>query len=292
MENFEPRNFEPRKERVKEKNLYIVHLDMPRIIILSSVVIGIVAASFLFGMNFFNKGESSAKNLVVNEREIAKNMDEGEDLFGDLKDDELDGVKSDDLTAEGTEELSGLNKNGESLDLDGTKDLKSSEKTLAKAEDKADVLTKDNIREIISPAAKNKNSVVKKNKQAKKTVVATKVGKKKSPKTKAVRGNGNKSNRVKKSRVAPASKRVVSRHSSRGGFAVQVASYDRLPKAKSEVSRLQSRNYDAYVDRSIVNGKTYYRVKIGPVQTKNMANSLLNGVRVDSRYSGSYITRD
>ncbi len=291
MENFEQR-FEPRNEGVKEKNLYIVHLDMPRIIILSSVIVGIVAASFLFGMNFFNKGNSPDRNLTVNEREIADN---DEDLFGNLKDEEeLASHKSDDLSMDEEGEILGLEKKRESSDIsENSQDAMDSAKTSAKAEDKTDVLTKENIKEIISPAQKSKDVVVKKEKKHKKSVkVAKTVKSHRTSKAIAVKGNAKKVNRKSRSRVVQASKVAVSRHTSGGGFAVQVASYDRLPRARSEVNRLKSRNFDAYVDRTIVRGKTFYRVKIGPVQSKNMATSLLNGVKADSRYSGSYITRD
>ncbi len=288
-------NFEPKPNRVKEKNLYIVHLDTPRIIILSSVVVGIIAASFLFGMSFFKDKNTQTKNLAINDIGINDKKENlfGKDMEGDVK------ISGDDLKIDENSELIGKENEKTDGTVKSTDVLKGSELagsgTGTKGDEKVDVFTKENIKEIIPPASKSRNSVVKsEKKQASKPVAVKKADKK--IKTAAVKVQPSKKEQAKKStsqsKVVQVSKTTKVHTSGGSGFAVQVASYDRLDKAEREKGILKSRNFDAYVDRTIVNGKNFYRVKIGPVQSRDMAASLLNGVQRDSRYSNSYITRD
>jgi|GEM_PF-218763 len=294
MEHFEPKP-NPSQQKVKEKNLYIVHLDTPRIIILSSVVIGIIAASFLFGMSFFKDKGDPTKNLAINDTNISS---KDEDLFGKVTDEESK-IKSEDLKIDEDSEL--LSKDDKSEETIKSEDiLKGTEiagvGTKVK-EEKVDVLTKENIKAIIPPS-KTKKQVAKSSvKKERKSVAKAPVRKSAKVKSAAVRNNKKNESRYasgeKESKVVQVSKNVRSYTTPRsGGFSVQVASYDRQFKAERERSLLKSRNYDAYVDRTIVNGKNYYRVKIGPVGSRDKAASLLNGVQRDSRYANSYITRD
>jgi hypothetical protein len=51
-------------QRIKEKSVYLLHLDAARIILISSAIIGIIIVSFLLGMNFV-KGGDVAKTLMT-----------------------------------------------------------------------------------------------------------------------------------------------------------------------------------------------------------------------------------
>jgi cell division protein FtsN len=72
---------------------------------------------------------------------------------------------------------------------------------------------------------------------------------------------------------------------------VQVASYDTLAKAEKEKNNLKAKRFDAYIAKSEVNGKNYFRVRIGPVGSSRQAHELLEDVQRDSRYAGSYMVK-
>lgn len=282
-------NFDPKPNAVKEKNLYIVHLDTPRIIIISSVVIGIIAAAFLFGMSFMKDDRPASKELTVSGMN-----------FNDNKTADMLGADIPPLPGEGLEEgnvedkITSLDEKKENTPLKEESKLpQGNEIASGKDEirhDRSDVLTNENIREIIPPAG-TKNKPVKKAeniaKQEKKTVAESKKiavkDKKKIDEKRDVPGS--KSRIYEVSREVPAKKNFDS-------YAVQVASYDTLSRAEQEKSLLKSKRFDAYIDKSQVNGKNFFRVRIGPVSSSKKAYDLLAEVQSDSRYASSYMVKE
>ena len=286
-------NFEPRPKGVKEKNLYVVHLDTPRIIILSSIIVGIITASFLLGMSLMKDDKSSQKNFALNDFSVDEKS--GIDLFSK----EVPPLPGFNLSDEGKEDVnlpaSRLSDTSSETADDISIPGETGTVTTHAGEinrGKADVLTGDNIKEIIPPVSRDKKPAAKTVKQAR---VETK------PKEKPVRQTAKKDEKAK-----PAEKRIADSGNSRvqevsrdietrktaGGFAVQVASYDVLARAEQERNILKSKRFDAYVDRTVVNGKNFYRVRIGPVASKDKAFQLLEEVQSDSRYAGSYMVKE
>ena len=51
-------------QKVKEKSVYMLHLDAARIILISAAVIGIIIVSFLLGMNFIKGGDAGFRLFV------------------------------------------------------------------------------------------------------------------------------------------------------------------------------------------------------------------------------------
>jgi len=157
--------------------------------------------------------------------------------------------------------------------------------------DKADVLTNENIKEIIPPAglknktAKKTEKIAKHEKKAEQNN-SKKLAAKDKKKNEEVRDHSN-----GKSKIYEVS-RDISEKRSYDSYAVQVASYDTLSKAEHEKSLLKSRRFDAYIDKSQVNGKNYFRVRIGPVSSSKKAAELLNDVQSDSRYASSYMVKE
>ena len=286
-------NFEPRPKGVKEKNLYVVHLDTPRIIILSSIIVGIITASFLLGMTLMKDDKSSRNNLALNDF----NLDDksGIDLFS-KEVPPLPGFNTSDvgkeeanLSASQIPEISSGTTDELSIPGDtGTGSNQSADISRGKT----DVLTGDNIKEIIPPVSRDNKAPAKTVKQAR---IETK------PKEKPVKQTAKKNEASKpaekriadsgKSRVQEVSRDIETRKSP-GGFAVQVASYDVLARAEQERNILKSKRFDAYVDRTVVNGKNYFRVRIGPVSSKDKAFQLLEEIQSESRYAGSYMVKD
>ncbi|HPS57357.1 MAG TPA: SPOR domain-containing protein [Spirochaetota bacterium] len=272
-------NFDPRPQEVKEKSFYVLNLDTPRIIILTSVVIGIIAAAFLFGMSFM-KGDNSQS------RELASGgMQFDESTGNDLLNKEIPPVPEDmasdtAMTDKGTTD----DLKSDLVIPGGTETGKTETIASDTKNDKEDVLKNENIKEII-PAVNKKKSSSKNDRTA-----STKQKDKASSKKIA--------DNIKKKDASRGKSRIyeVSRDEDvkRGydSYSVQVASYDTLAKAENEKSSLRSKSYDAYIDRANVNGRNYFRVKIGPVASKSKAGELLDEIQSESRYSGSYIVKD
>lgn len=272
-------NFDPRPQEVKEKSFYTLNLDTPRIIILTSVIIGIIAAAFLFGMSFMKGDKSQSKEMTVSDMEFDESR--GSDMLnkdipplpGDLSADPS-------LADKGTSDLPGTDTNATA----GTGQGRNADIASAQKQDKEDVLRNENIKEIIPPA-EDKKSADKKTKTASKTV------KDKSGDKKVASDTRKKQETHGKSRIYEVSKDEESRKSY-DSYSVQVASYDTLSKAEKERSYLKSKSYDAYIDRATVNGRSYFRVRIGPVASKKKAAELLDEIQSESRYSGSYMVKE
>ncbi len=272
-------NFDPRPQEVKEKSFYVLNLDTPRIIILTSVVIGIIAAAFLFGMSFM-KGESSTS------RDIASgSMQFDESAGNDMLNRDVPPIPEDMATDAAITDKGVTDDLKSDVIIPGGTETGKTE-TIASdiKNDKEDVLKNENIREIIPPVAKKKNI-------QKKEKIASARQKEKSSSGKVAHNIKNKNDSRGKSRIYEVSR---DEDIKRGydSFSVQVASYDTLAKAENEKISLRSQSYDAYIDRANVNGRNYFRVRIGPVASKRKAGELLDEIQSDSRYSGSYIVKD
>lgn len=287
-------NFDPKPNAVKEKNLYIVHLDTPRIIILTSVVIGIIAAAFLFGMSFMKDDKPGSKELAVS------GMD-----FNDKKTSDVLGTDIPPVPGENIEE-------GNIEDKISAADI-SKDNSVAREEDKLpkgaeiasgkedikhnkdDILTNESIKEIIPPAVNKNKSSKKPDKIAKNEKKADKKAEQDNAKKVAVKDK--KKNDAghevsgRKNQIYEVSNNVNEKKSY-DSFSVQVASFDTLAKAENEKSMLKSKRYDAYIDKGQVNGKNYFRVRIGPVTSSKKACELLNDIQSDSRYASSYMVRE
>jgi len=264
-------NFDPRPNAVKEKNLYIVHLDTPRIIILSSVIIGIITASFLLGMTFMKDDRQDARNFAGSSMNFDENQ-AADILRSDIPPMSIDG----DEYAPIEDKIVSADDN--KSNLTGSDEIK---------HDKGDILTNANIKEIIPPAGEKDKSV----KQEKKIVKNT------GNDSKKIAAKDNKRDNVKNEKVNDKSKVYgVSRNAdgkkSHGSFAVQVASYDNISRAEQERSILKSKKFDAYIDNGLVNGKNYFRLRVGPVHSSKEAYNLLNELQGDSRYSESFIVTE
>jgi cell division septation protein DedD len=279
-------NFDPKPKGVKEKNLYILHLDTPRIIIISSVIIGIITAAFLFGMSFMKDKKSGSKEFAVS------GMNFNDDKTADMLKSEIPPVPGEGLDEGNIEDkVSGGDDAKNTALKEAEKFPKSNEIASAKdiiKQDKNDILTNESIKEIIPPVDKKKSS--------KKAEKIAKIDKKKdSSKTIAAKDKRKSADKHEvshnKSKIYEVS-RDINDKKSYGSFAVQVASYDTMSKAENEKSLLKSKRYDAYIDKSLVNGKNYFRVRIGPVASSKKAYELLEEIQKESRYAGSYMVRE
>lgn len=271
-------NFDPKPNAVKEKSFYILHLDTPRIIILASVLIGIITAAFLFGMGFVKSDKPVSKELTVSDMDLggAGNGDIfGKDIPPIPGDTAEEGSIPEDKIAAGDDaarDQAALPDESKAVTPPARDEIKHA---------KSDVLN-ENVKEIIPPAHKAKQI-----RTAKAEVKPHKETKKIAAKD-AVKKNDNAGG---KSRIYEVS-RDVDTKKSYDSFSVQVASFDTAAKAEKEKDMLKSKRFDAYVARSMVGGRNYFRVRIGPVSSSKKAQELLAEVQRDSRYASSYMVRE
>ncbi|PKL38402.1 MAG: hypothetical protein CVV44_10975 [Spirochaetae bacterium HGW-Spirochaetae-1] len=279
MEHFESNN-----ERVREKSMYLLHLDTPRIVILASVITGLIVISFLLGMNFIkdggNEGEKlSQSDMLFNDQRVPGLTDQN---IPNPPHSEMNPGPIDSAIAE-LEKTDGKDKKGDN--------------SLVATENRGngDILTTDNINEIIQPARDDKQ--VGRSDHA--VIDPPKEKAKKSDKHKAVVKKMNKTDRnkttaskKKKSTIVPVANDEIQSERGGHGYVIQVASYDKKSKAQGEVSSLKKLQYDAFMDGTKVNGRQYFRVRIGPLSSKDKALKLLNEVQGHDRYAESYMTKE
>ncbi len=260
MEDFNNmNNFNNDQQNMKEKNMYLLHLDGARILILSAILIGIIAITFLIGVNFTEKKESK------------------EDLFTAKSENIFDKKNSNDKKS-----IDELFKNSEAEQ--GEKNLALNEKNpdLKNEMIKTDSIKKDpimteDVKEII-PANKPiaKKNIVKSSNSSKKRIAKRKK-------------NNNKIKPVSAS--IPGRKKTirVENNISKKGYSIQVAAYDRKFKAIKEKNILKASNYESYTDKASVKGRNYFRVLIGPLASKRKALNLLKKIQGNPRYEESYV---
>lgn len=272
MENYDPR--EPK--RVKEKSVYLLHLDTPRIIIISSVLIAVVIIAFLFGMNY-NKPADRDKDLLSQKETVF------DAPLADRKDMELLDNKGQNPSGE-----EGITADKQSLDksplvkddLVKNDDLRRNDPPVTDRIEKGkkgDILPPDGAKDVISSAKDDGKTDAE--------APVKKTGKKSSSKKDA---------RKKNQKVVE----VAMKHKASGtedrkeGYSIQVASFDNKTKAQSEVNTLKKMEYDAYVDRAQLKGKDFFRVRIGPVSSKKKALQILNELQEKDKYEESYMVKE
>ena len=262
MEQFEQ---QPKNANVKEKSMYLLHLDGARILILSAITIGLLTVAFLVGMKI--TGDSSKDTLAasdsLSDQSLAVNSS-----------DPIDSSKPELPDLAGQPANNSLSAAPSASTVPALPDL-----PVAKAGENhktQDLMTADEDHVVIPPVkevAKSEKTAVKKN------------SKKKTDKREAVK---KRKDIVEVSSETPAKseKRV------RGAYVLQVASFDRIEVAKKEASNLKSMNYDAFVDKTSVKGKNFFRVRIGPVAAKDKAIKMMNELQGNDRYSECFIVKE
>ncbi len=274
-------NFDPKPQGLKEKSFYILHLDTPRIIILTSVLIGIITAAFLFGMGIVKSDKPVAKDLTLSD------MDLGGNKSGDIFGKDIPPVPGD--TSEENPNMEDKITQGDEGKTDASALPDSNRAVVPPANDetkiaKNDVFKNENIKEIIPPAENKKKAPEKKE-------TAKTENKKHKDTKKIAREDVKKDQSHGKSRIYEVS-RETEKPRGYGSYSVQVASYDTMGKAEKERDNLKSKRFDAYITKSIVGGKNYFRVRIGPVASSKQAQDLLEDVQKDSRYASSYMVKE
>lgn len=74
-------------------------------------------------------------------------------------------------------------------------------------------------------------------------------------------------------------------------WGVQVASMKSQDEAAEKVKSLEKLGFSSYIEEASVNGKSYYRVKLGPVATKAEAQALKEKASQYKELSGAYVSK-
>ena len=261
MEQFDQQQKNP---NVKEKSMYLLHLDGARILILSAITIGLLTVAFLVGMKI--TGENG-KDSLASQDILSEQMQPGSNQIP------ADAPKNDlpDLSAQSDiSSIPAAPTTGPAPSLPDLPVAKNNEPQKTK-----DVLTAEEDHVVIPPARE----------VAKTEKVSAKKPHKKADRREAGR---KKPNIVEVSSEAPAKNE---KHS-KGMYVLQVASFDRLDVAKKEVSSLKSMKYDAFMDKTSVKGKTFFRVRIGPVAMKDKAVQMMNELQSNDRYAECFVVKE
>jgi len=270
------------KTKIKEKNVYLLHLDTPRIIIISSIFVGVIIITLLIGMKInkntnneydFTQEENIFDN-VISENKLKKDVFNTKPITLSMDDEKILNYKSDQNT------YPIIKNNRKKSEV-----LNNEYKIEEKEKDTGDIITSENIRDILVPKKE-----VKEVKEV--TRVKPKRLIKKKPQKKKVQIK--KRNKKKQRVIEVSSKRktINPSQSNINHYSIQVVSYDNKSKAKSEVNTLEKMRYNAYVNKAKVRGKIFFRVRIGPVFSKRKALNLLNEINEIDRYEESYMVKE
>lgn len=276
-------------QRVREKSVYLLHLDAARIVLISAGVVGIIVVSFLLGMNF-TKGGGRAAPAAENElfgghknADLLKNLPDGnmdDDLSKPLDETIIPGEKDSVLPAPDKEsgrmekQTGAMKKAPEEHAINEASDP-SAESAVETQESKSLSKNKEPLRMETKKTAKRSDDHENAIRPAKKSETPAHK-KKKSGRVMEVSG----------SQHHPAAKDGIAR------YAIQVASYDSRAKAESEARALRDLRYDAYVDETHFKGRPFYRVRIGQISSRKSAIDLLQSIQERDRYRESYIVRE
>ena len=269
---------------MKKKSLYTFHLDTPRVIIAVSVFLGVVALTFLLGMTFTKGDKAKPESLTVSDLLAADGQDLNRppQVFQSQNEPEEVVQPEPQVSSQidAGSELIASNRpmnNNDSFSPFINDTVPAAEKVAINNPPKNNPPKRE------KPAEKKKENKETNNKS--KTVVKANA----APDSRNIKKDAA-STTKKKSVVAP----VVneSKNSNKGSFAVQVASYDKRTTAVNEIEYLKKLSYNAYMNDTLVDGKRFFRVRIGPLSSRERAAAILDEVQDYERYASSYIVKE
>jgi cell division septation protein DedD len=276
MEHFDGIN-----HKVKEKSVYVLQLDSARIVLISAAAIGLIIASFLLGMNFI-KGDKNGLSLSHSdpldgqkELDFLKNNIPSQPDNDDMKPAD---EKFEPMAAVEPKEAQ---KDGNLPGVDPKKS-DASERIAGDAINEAPTGIKEEPSKKI--ASEKPKKLRKKSRLSNLAKSGEHEGKKAAP-AKKRRKSSVVEVSAKSTEIDPVDRQSMN-------YAVQVAAFDRKSQARAEVDELKNMNYDAHIDSTLVDGKRFYQVKIGPFSAKKRALSLLNELQKEPRYENSFLTRE
>ncbi len=272
-----PLNNEPRIK--KEKSMYVLNLDTPRMIIITAVFIGLIVLAVLAGMNIggdnetgMNAGDTALLDSLSGDNE-AKPLPEGSLTEAPL--DEgiiLKNAESGRPAPDAGQQVTDLTKSR----IINDPAFEKSNPAEAKTGTASDIITHENIESML-PSVKEAAKAAPKKAALKSAKKSVKKEKKKQEKV---------------VEVASSEHYLKAADKNKDCYSIQVASFDKKQKAQTEVNRLEKLNYSAYISDGKVSGKNFFRVRIGPIYSQEKASNLLNDLQGDDNYEESYMIKE
>ncbi|MCX7679347.1 MAG: SPOR domain-containing protein [Spirochaetes bacterium] len=271
--------------RGKEKNVYLLHLDATRIVIITCALLGVIIIAFLIGMNFSPEERNDHHGTITNEALLAPLPDDPIRTPNEThtpipnESDVPEKTSSETATAVLNPEHNAHTSAHSSPQKNSTAN---SEKLTTHHHDKEgqDLFAQGNGSETVPPAKTTPSE--------QKT--------KPLPQASRVKKSADKYQQEKNTSrhrtVEVASKPHRTHIAPKEGFSIQVASYASRTKALQEVNRLKEHRYDPFIEATHINGRNFFRVKIGPLSTRKEAEKILEELKEMNRYDHSYITRE
>jgi len=75
-------------------------------------------------------------------------------------------------------------------------------------------------------------------------------------------------------------------------YAIQVASYQNGSTAEAVRAQLESDHFIAFIVRTKINNRLYFRIRLGPFSSRTKADAVLDNLRGNSGFSGAYVCGD
>ncbi len=77
-----------------------------------------------------------------------------------------------------------------------------------------------------------------------------------------------------------------------GEYSIQVCAFDNRVRAETEITALKRHRYDPYMETTMVNGRRFYRVRVGPISNRTEAAKLLEEIKSMNKYDASFMIRE
>lgn len=89
----------------------------------------------------------------------------------------------------------------------------------------------------------------------------------------------------------PAERKTTPKKVNVNRYWIQTGSFNLLSGAENSKADLKSKGYQASISTSTVNEKTWYRLRVGPFESRNEADYYLTKIKGLKQYSESYISK-
>ena len=282
---------------VKEKSVYVLHLDTTRILIIGSVVIGLIVFAYVGG-SYSLKEKNTKPKLAANTQLMfpndsmsvpaAPHSGELSALFDDKSANSkpIEDNKIMDLINDRPSELPISDNTTVILPITSVPVVQSAPKQAApvrstNAKPANNVNNRPANASAARPANNARPAVAKPANNARPTENA-------KPASQNTRKPASQTENARNRDLVEVSAAVPKKLD---GFAIQMGSFDTEVRAKRMSDALKAEYYDSYIERARLNGRDVFRVKIGPISNKREAIDLLNELQEDDRYADCYIVQ-
>jgi cell division septation protein DedD len=269
-------HFEQNRTQVKEKSVYVLHLDPTRIVIIGSVIIGLVALAY-FGGSYSLKQKEAKPKLAVKSH-LMFPSDSSLSVPSAPHSSDMSSL----LDNRTSNNLKLAEENNRVMDF--TVDRPNEIQVLDKTKVVVPVTPQPPAPRVSPPPQTTVRTPAKTQANTGNARPATQAPQNtRKPEPQTERPATRNTNVVEVSAPLPRAQNTQS------GFAIQMGFFDTESRAKRLADTLKSEDYNSYIERVRLNGRDGFRVKIGPFSNRREAITLLNELQEDDRFADCYI---